>query len=175
MPDMTKTVKPQFGGLPPKYSFVINPYHDLRFSRCPYCEHKTGQKKIPLLIHIKPVHSIALNYTCRYCPKCDLLIVHKHDLEHLLTEMFRKYNPEAIGNEYLIVGTVEKSAWREGLHHPKAGTEILPHVSDFTEYYKELRVTHRGWFPPGQKPQMMEPLVSQEWVKCKPDKGKSSG
>ena len=67
------------------------------------------------------MHSIALNYTCRYCPKCDLLIVHKHDLEHLLTEMFRQYDPEAIGNEYLIIGTVEKSAWREGLHHPKAG------------------------------------------------------
>ena len=121
------------------------------------------------------MHSIALNYTCRYCPKCDLLIVHKHDLEHLLTEMFRKYNPDAIGNKYLIIGTVEKSAWREGLHPPKAGAEILPHVSDFTEYYKELRVTHLGWFPPGQMPQMMEPLVSQEWIKYKPDKGKSSG
>jgi hypothetical protein len=165
---MMKTKNLQFGGQTPKYSFVLNPYHDLRFSRCPYCEHKTGQRKIPFLIHVKPVHSIALNYTCRYCSKCDLLIVHKHDLEHLLTEMFRRYDPEVIGNEYLIIGTVEKSAWRDGLHHPKSGADILPHVSNFKEYYKELRVTQRGWYPAGQQPQTMEPLESLEWVKCKP-------
>jgi len=167
---MTKTKKSQFGELSPKYSFVLNPYPDLRFYRCPFCGDKTGQRKIPLLIHVKPVHSIALNYTCRYCPTCDLLIVHKHDLEHLLTDMFCQYDPGVVGNEYLIIGTVEKSAWREGLRHPKMGAEILPHVSDFTEYYKELRVTHRGWYPAGQEPQMMEPPVSKEWVKFKPDR-----
>jgi hypothetical protein len=65
---------------------------------------------------------------------------------------------------------MEKTAWREGLHCPKSGAEILPHVSDFAEYYKELRVTHRGWYPAGQELQMMEPPASQEWVKVKSDR-----
>ncbi len=112
---MTKTKRLQFGGLPPRYSFVFNPYPDMRISSCPYCAKKTGQRKIPLLIHIKPLHLIALNYTCRYCAECDLLIAHRHEVEHLLTALFRKYDPAAVGNDYLVTGTVEKKAWREGL------------------------------------------------------------
>ena len=64
---MPKNQKPQFGELPPKYNFVLNPYPDERLYRCPYCGEKTGQRKHPLLIHIDPSHLIALNYTCRYC------------------------------------------------------------------------------------------------------------
>ncbi len=112
---MAKTRKSRFGGLKPKYSFILNPYPDQRISRCPFCEEKTGQRKIPLLIHTDPLHLIALNYTCRYCKDCDLLIAHKHEVEHLLTDLFRQFDPEVIGNDYLIIGTVEKKAWREGL------------------------------------------------------------
>jgi hypothetical protein len=166
---MVKTKKPQIGGLPPRYSFVLNPYPDMRVSRCPYCERKTGQRKIPLLIHVEPMHLIALNYTCRYCQACDLLIAHKHEIEHLLTGMFRQYDPEVVGNDYLILGTVEKATWREGSQQPKAVAEMLPHVSDFAEYYKELRVTRPGWYRADQEPPVMEPPPSQEWVKAKPE------
>jgi hypothetical protein len=166
---MAKAKKPQFGELPPQYSFVLNPYPDMRVGRCPYCERKTGQRKLPLLIHVRPMHLIALNYTCRYCHACDLLIADKHAIEHLLTEMFSQYDPEAVGNEYLIIGTVEKTAWREGLQQPKAVAEMLPHASDFAEYYRELRVTRPGWYPAGQEPPVMEPPPSQEWVKSKPE------
>src|SRR5919108_5758283 len=107
---MVKAKKPQFGELPPRYSFVLNPYPDMRVSRCPYCEHKTGQRKIPLLIHVMPAHFIALNYTCRYCHTCDLLVANKQTIEHLLAVMFSQYEPEAIGNDYLIIGTMEKQA-----------------------------------------------------------------
>jgi hypothetical protein len=105
---MIKYNKPQFGELPPKYSFVINPYPDMRITSCPMCERKTGQRKIPLLIHINPLHLIALNYTCRYCKSCELLIAHKHEIEHLLTSLFSQTEPVTVGNEYLIIGTVEK-------------------------------------------------------------------
>lgn len=69
---------------PPQYNFVLNPYPDERLSRCPFCSNKTGQRKRPLVIHIDPMHLIALNYTCRYCEQCDLLVAHKHEIEHLL-------------------------------------------------------------------------------------------
>ncbi len=166
---MAKTKKPQFGKLPPKYSFILNPYPDVRVSRCPFCEHKTGQRKIPLLIHVASGPLIALNYTCRYCQACDLLIAHKHAIEHLLTELFRRSNPEAIGNEYLIMGTVEKTAWREGLQQQKAIAEMLACVSSFTESYKDLRVTRPGYYKADQEPPLMEPPLSQEWVKSKPE------
>ena len=88
-------------------------------------------------------------------------------IEHLLTELFRQYDPEAIGNRYLIIGTVEKGTWREGLAQPKAVAEMLPHASDFAEYYKELRLTQPGYYRADQEPPVMEPPLSQEWVKAK--------
>jgi 5-methylcytosine-specific restriction endonuclease McrA len=94
----------QLGGLPPKYSFMVNPYPEERVSRCPLCDRKTGQRKLPILIHVNPQHLIALNYTCRYCPDCNLLIAHKHEIEHYLTALFSQQAPDAIGNDYLAIG-----------------------------------------------------------------------
>jgi hypothetical protein len=165
---MAKTKKPQFGKLPPQYSFIINPYPDVRVSKCPFCEQKTGQRKIPLLIHVAPMHLIALNYTCRYCKACDLLIAHKHEIEHLLTKLFSQRNPEAIGNEYMIMGTVAKKAWIEGLRQSESTAEILSDISSFVECYQDLQVTRPGWYREDQEPPFMEPPVSQEWVKSKP-------
>ena len=103
-----KSKRVLFGELPTKYNFVFNPYPDDRLSRCPFCESKTGQRKRPLVIHIDPHQLISLNYTCRYCRDCDLLIAHKHEIEHLLTGIFMQLNPAAIGNNYLVIGTMEK-------------------------------------------------------------------
>ena len=165
---MAKSRKSRFGGLPPRYGFVLNPYPDMRMSSCPFCERKTGQRKIPLLIHVDPLHLIALNYTCRYCKDCDLLIAHKHEIEHLLTALFSQMDPEAVGNDYLIIGTVEKKTWREGIQQPKGSDEMLPHVSDFATYYKELRFSRPGWYKRDQEPPIWEPPPSREWVKPKP-------
>lgn len=165
---MAKTKKTRIGELPPKYSFVLNPYPEMRLSRCPFCGHNTGQRKIPLLIHINPRHLIALNYTCRYCKDCDLLIAHKHDLEHILTNMFRQNDPNVIGNEYLIFGTLEKTSWRKGLNEPQATSDTFSHASDFAEHYNELRMTCPGWYPEGKEPPIMNPAPSLEWVKPSP-------
>jgi hypothetical protein len=62
-------VRKQFGVLPPKYNFSLNPYPELRFSKFPDCQNKTGQRTLPLLIHVEPKDFIALNYTNRYCVK----------------------------------------------------------------------------------------------------------
>ena len=164
---MAKTKKSQFGSLKPKYSFILNPYPDRRISSCPLCEHKTGQRKIPLLINIALLDFLALNYTCRYCKDCDLLIAHKHEIEHILTAMFLEVDPKIIGNDYLIIGTVEKETWRKGLKQPLSMNEILLHASDFATYYNELRLTQQGWYGPNQEPITMEPPEPQEWIKSK--------
>ncbi|NUM74571.1 hypothetical protein HUU40_09430 [candidate division KSB1 bacterium] len=162
---MAKKKNRQFGGLPPRYSFMLNPYPSERLSRCPLCEQKSRQRKLPLLIHIDPGQLIALNYTCRYCPACDLLVAHKHEIEHILTGLFRNVAPGMIGNDYLIIGTVEKRVWREGLEQPGTFDKMLPHVSDFANYYSELRQTRPGYYRVDQEPLTMEPPPSQEWVK----------
>lgn len=161
---MSKTQKHKFGELSPLYNFVVNPYPDQRFSRCPVCEHKTGQRKVPLLIHIDPRYPIALGYTCRYCKHCDLLIAHKLEIEHLMTMMFRQYEPGVIGNDYLIIGTVEKKAWREGLKQPKEMTEMFAQIHNFKTVHSEIRITRPGWYGPGQEPPVMEPPQSSEWL-----------
>ena len=37
-----------------------------------------------------------------------MLIGQKHEIQHHLTETFLKINPDVIGNNYLVFGTVEK-------------------------------------------------------------------
>ena len=48
----------QMGQQPPRYKFFLNPYSDVRFSKCPQCEAKTRQRKLPLVI-IGPIGSLA--------------------------------------------------------------------------------------------------------------------
>ncbi|MFM7715909.1 MAG: hypothetical protein ACKO7A_25370, partial [Microcystis sp.] len=78
---------------------------------------------------------------------------------------FRQRDPSKIGNKYLIIGTMEKSAWRKGLTQSKSISDMLPHTSDFTKYYDELRFTQPGYYLAEQEPPIMEPPSSQEWVK----------
>jgi hypothetical protein len=166
---MAKVKQRHLGGLPPKYSFMVNPYPDERVSRCPLCDRKTGQRKIPILIHVNPHHLIALNYTCRYCRDCDLLVAHKHEIEYYLTALFIQQAPDTIGNDYLAVGTVEKSVWKEGLKQQQAMNEFLPHTSDFATYYEELQLTRAGYYKADQKPPIAVPPPSQDWVKINPN------
>jgi len=154
----------RFGRLRPKYDFSLNPYPELRFSRCPDCGDRTGQRKVPLLIWVEPRRLVALNYTNRYCYRCDMLIGHKHEIEKHLTELFSRAAPDIVGNSYLIIGTVEKPAWRENITHPKPLDAMLEHVHDFKSY-QVIRATAAGWFPKGQDPPIMAPPPSTHWVK----------
>ncbi|MEM6784332.1 MAG: hypothetical protein AAF624_11435 [Bacteroidota bacterium] len=107
---------------------------------------------------------IALNYTNRYCKRCDLLIAHQAEIEHYLTEMFRASEPELIGNDYLIFATVEKRAWREGMYDTRSVHEMRAHVSDFKSY-ESLRMTRGGWYRDDEEPPVLKPPHSKEWVK----------
>lgn len=154
----------QFGSLSPRYNFSLNPYPEFKFSKCPDCQNKTGQRKLPLLIHVDPKNLIILNYTNRYCHRCDMLIGHKHEIEHHLTKMFLEIDKYVIGNNYLIFGTVEKKAWRENINHQKPFDEMREYVHSFKSF-QNIRMTMGGWFPKGVTPPVMEPPPSTDWVK----------
>src|SRR5258708_5050969 len=51
---------------PPRYSFILNPYRDVRLSKCPLCQRLTHGRKFALFIHLAKAHPVVLGKTCRY-------------------------------------------------------------------------------------------------------------
>jgi hypothetical protein len=143
---MTEKKAPRIGKLPPKYTFILNPYTDARFTRCPNCDQLTKVRKLPLFIHVDPLNPVVLGKTCRYCPDCDLLIVHQDELEAQLKALFAERDPSLIGNDYMVLGTVERQPWREGMKQPKRIEEMLEHLHDFKEV-RTVKYQPAGWYP----------------------------
>lgn len=138
--------KSRIGKLPPRYSFILNPYSDVRLSKCPKCDRPTHLRKFPLLIHVDQWGPLALGKTCRYCTPCELIIAHQDELEAELATSLSRIAPEAVGNEYLVLGTMEKKLWKQGLQG--AGWDLntaLAHVADF-KHVLDLEVKG-GWGP----------------------------
>jgi hypothetical protein len=140
----------QLGKLPPRYRFFLNPYQDMRFTRCPKCDNKTKLKKLPLVIHIESMIILSLNKTCRFCPYCDLLIVHQDELEHLLASIFSQQKPEIVGNDYLVLGTQDRPAWKEGTQQQTTIQDAFDTLHDFKQVLT-FTVTGGGWMPPPAK------------------------
>ncbi len=129
-----KPAKPRrLGKQPPRYRFFLNPYADVRFTTCPQCGRRTNQRKLPLVIHVDPLNPVSINKTCRYCPTCDLLIAHKHEVEEQLALLFTRHDPALIGNDYLVVGTQDRAVWRRGMQTPLTIQEMLESLHDFEE------------------------------------------
>jgi hypothetical protein len=127
------TKQRRLGKQPPRYRFFLNPYPDVRFTTCPQCGRRTNQRKLPLVIHVDPRNPVSINKTCRYCPGCDLLIAHKHEVEQQLELLFARHNPSLIGNDYLVVGTQDRADWRRGVQTPLTIQEMLDSLHDFKE------------------------------------------
>lgn len=125
--------RPQLGKLPPLYRFFLNPYDDVRFTSCPQCANKTRQRKLPLFIHVSPGQPLTLNKTCRYCPNCDLLIAHQDEIEDIMARAFTEFNPEVVGNDYLVIGTVERATWKRTMQSQLPLEVTLDALHDFKE------------------------------------------
>jgi hypothetical protein len=50
-----------------RYFFILNPYSDVRVSKCPKCNRATSTRKFALFIHVDGFGPLALGKTCRYC------------------------------------------------------------------------------------------------------------
>jgi hypothetical protein len=144
--------KKWLGNLPPRYRFALNPYTDTRWSKCPKCGRLTYMRKFPLLIHVDGFGLLNLGKTCRYCPKCEFIIAHQDDLEHILTEIFSESHPDVVGNQYLVIGTVEKKAWQKGMTEPLTMEKMWEHTADIKEHLV-LQYEPGGWVPPDRETQ----------------------
>jgi hypothetical protein len=137
--------RPSIGKLPPRYSFLLNPYPHERLSKCPICHKPTHPRKFALFIHINEWGPLALGKTCRYCTPCELIIVHQVELDAELAHSLASLAPQSVGKGYLVVGTLDKKVWRAGLEG--RGTGLGAALEHFAEFWKrmELHVEPGGW------------------------------
>ncbi len=117
----------------PRYDFFLNTFSDTRFTTCPQCKGKTQARKFPLVINVHPNLPMILDKTCRYCGTCDLLIVHRDQLEEQLAKSLTTIDPEAVGNDYLVIGTVDSDEWNQLKHENLSFGQIAEHLHDFNE------------------------------------------
>lgn len=132
-----------------KYRFFLNPYEDSRFTKCPQCLGKTKIRKHPFGIHIDPEILLALNMSGPYCPNCDLIILHQDKVETLMVMTFENVAPDIIGNDYLIMGTIERSQWRKSSKIGGTDKEFFENLHAFKEMVT-FEPMHYGWLPDDQ-------------------------
>jgi tetratricopeptide (TPR) repeat protein len=117
----------------PRYNFFLNIFTDTRFTTCPQCEGKTKARKLPIVININPNIPMVLDKMCRYCDTCDLLIVHRDQLEVQLFMNLPMTNLEAMGNDYLVIGTLDRADWNYIKREDLSFRQIAEHLHDFKE------------------------------------------
>jgi tetratricopeptide (TPR) repeat protein len=130
----------QLGKQPLHYDFFLNTYQDIRFTTCPRCRIKTRPRKFSLVIHVNPGHTTILEKICRFCYVCGLLVVHQDQLEEQLVNQFMAINPQAIGNDYQVVGTLDKAEWNQGKQDPLSFEQVREYLHDFKEVVTFQRV-----------------------------------
>ncbi|WP_013321071.1 hypothetical protein [Gloeothece verrucosa] len=135
-----------------KYRFFLNPYPDCAFTKCPKCETKTKVRKFALVIHIEPQQIFLLNKQCKYCPYCELIIAKKQEIEALMTIGFSQDNPQIVGNNYLVMGTIERQDWKQGNQGALSSNDILDRMYIFKDQW-DFEVIPAGWYPNDELPE----------------------
>lgn len=54
-------------------------------------------------------------------------------MEHFLATCFGEQKPEVIGNDYLVLGTLDKPAWKQGTQQQMTLQEIREALHDFND------------------------------------------
>ena len=135
---------PRIGKQLPRHRFVLNPHQDVRLTVCPICRGRTLLRKIPLVVHVDPMQLVVLNKHCRYCRLCDLVMAHKDEVEAMLAAIFAQRAPDVIGNDYLVIGTLDRADWSKTRKNAMTVPEIIERLHDFTDVLK-LEYDPGGW------------------------------
>jgi uncharacterized C2H2 Zn-finger protein len=128
------------------HTFFLNPYSDQRFTRCPKCGALTKARKKIFVIHVEPGQLLNLNMTGRYCPVCDLMILHQDVVESLMAAAFSQHDPSIIGNEYLIMGTLDRKVWRDIQAQPRNYSLVFDNLHVFKNVVT-FEIHRGGWQP----------------------------
>ena len=131
----------QQGKRVPRYRLFLNPHQDTRFTTCPRCEVKTRPRTFCLAIGVYPTQLVILDQQCRYCDSCSLLIVHQDQLEATLAQYFRAFDPDAIGNDYRVLGTLNRAQLTPKMQETYPADQIAECLHDFKEVVTYERVS----------------------------------
>ena len=138
---MEPTQKERLGALPPRYAFVLNPYADTKFTKCPRCETRTNLRKLSLVVHVEGFGLAILGKTCRLCLRCETLIAHRAELEKLISTVVTASKPD-----YFVLGTADRPTYRRGLAGLASLDDVKAHTSDFKSYWN-VEITPAGRYP----------------------------
>lgn len=148
----------RFGSLARRYAYMLNPFPDVRLSKCPKCQRLTFQRKFPLVIVVRGWGPYVQGKTCKYCSRCELIMCQQAELEEQLTQAFTLLSPEVIGEEYFVVGTVATKVWKRAMEGPAPElSDALKQVADFKSHL-DLEVDPGGWRLPDSPPRYREPV-----------------
>ncbi|WP_242056219.1 hypothetical protein [Nostoc flagelliforme] len=103
-----------------------------------------------MVIHIEPKQLFLLNKQCKYCPNCDLIIAKKQEIEPLMAATFVQTNPQIVGNNYVVMGTVDKKDWKEGDKSLLSPSEMVGRIYVFKDVWN-FEVIPAGWYPNEEK------------------------
>ena len=135
---------------PRRYKFILNPHPGTRLTKCPMCERKTLVRKFPIVVAVTGGPLFSIHKTCRYCPVCDLLIVHQDELEAQLAIALPEHWPQSAGNPYTVLGTMDRADWKRMRGGVSDQREFTNAVSIFKQVYDlEFRPAH--WAPASER------------------------
>jgi hypothetical protein len=98
------------------------------------------------VIHVEDWQPIVLGKTCRYCSRCELIMAHQDELEAELAVAAERMAPDIVGNEYLVLGTMDKKVWQQGLQGtPPMLADLRKLMIDFKRYLNFH--VEGGWGP----------------------------
>ncbi len=60
-------------------------------------------------------------------------LIHQDDVEHFLASFLSEEKPEVVGNDYLVIGTLDRPAWKRGTQQQLSLQEMLDELHDFKE------------------------------------------
>lgn len=98
------------------------------------------RRKLSLVVNVNPRYTIIVEKICRFCYACGLLIVHQDQLEQQLVSQFMTINPQAIGNDYQVIGTLDRAEWNQGKQDPLSVERVIAYLHDFKEVVTFERV-----------------------------------
>ena len=86
-----------------------------------------------------------LNKACKYCVACDLIITKQSEIEQQLTVGLLEIDPGIIGNDYLVMGTLDRKDWRKREKESSSPSETLKKMYAFKNHL-DFEVIPAGWY-----------------------------
>ena len=137
-----------------KYYFYFNSYDFYKWSRCLQCDGNTKLRKFCLAIHYadkkKNYHQlISINKSCKFCPKCELIIGQKSELDDLVKQISQQVNLKFNTENYFAFGTMEKKDWKRSQEEALDQREAIKLVNPFKDVL-EFEIRPGGWYFEGE-------------------------